>query len=104
MLITASIGSVALSLMRAVKEPVQKNLSLSKQLETAFTIKIMDLYAKIDMRKYNAADVKLRSFTIMDCRHLSEKFAYREILCNSTLGSQHDSNSKTTRYFVCICT
>jgi hypothetical protein len=99
MLITASIGSVALSLMRTLEEPVQKSLTVSKQLETAFTIKIMDLYAKVDMRKYNAADVKLRSFTIMDCRQLSEKYAYREILCNSTLGSQHDSNSKTTRYF-----
>jgi hypothetical protein len=103
MLITVSIRSVALSLMRALKEPIQRSVSVSKQLETAFTIKIMDLYAKIDMRKYNLADAKLRSFTITDCRQVSEKYAYREMLCNSTVGSQHDSTTKPARYFYHFC-
>lgn len=112
---TVSVGSVSLSLMRQQPSPskdtvsqarkdgrnIDKNSSLlsskfmSKQLETAFTVKVMDMYASIDMRICNVADVKLRSFTIVDCRYSSEKHVYKEMLCNSTLGSQHDSTGKS---------
>ena len=60
-------------------------------LEGAYTVEMTDMFAVIDMRMSTAADVRLRSFTLRDCRPSSKGYVYREMLCRSTLGSQHNS-------------
>ena len=123
MLITVSIGSVSLSLMRSRREKINnydnsndnnnnnKNSHNSSKsgrlnsklfsriistddrikLEEAYSIVITDMFAAVDMRQATAADVRLRSFIVLDCRPVSEKYVYREMLCRSTLGSEHNS-------------
>lgn len=60
-------------------------------LEGAYTVEMTDMYAVIDMRTSTAADVRLRSFILRDCRPSSKRYVYREMLCRSTLGSEHNS-------------
>ena len=107
MLVTVSVGSVSLLLMRSAKHSTVSNSLKSSinndpslfsaigdgcsVLEGAFSMEITDMFAAIDMQTATAADIRLRSFTVMDCRPVSEKYVYREMLCRSTLGSQHNS-------------
>ena len=102
MLVTVSIGSVSLSLMRSAKPKSSRgdsrlfSLIASEStsiLEGAFSMEITDMTASIDMRIATSADVALRSFTVLDCRPVSQNYVYREMLCRSTLGSQHNSDA-----------
>ena len=112
-LVTVSVGSVALSLMRCeaatverTKEPYRRInsprsfspiRSSSREdpgpstLEHAFTVELTDLFAVVDMRTSLAADLQLRSFTVRDCRPESVTYVYRDMFCRSTLGSEHNS-------------
>ena len=121
MLMTVSIGCVSLSLMRSARSNNKnENNSLgnighkingsnnnhpgmnpklfsristdgSSSLEGAFSMVITDMFAAVDMRLVNAADIRLRSFTILDSRPISENYIYKEIFCRSTFGSEHNS-------------
>ena len=114
-LVTVSVGSVALSLMRCeaaastvkhTQEPSRRInsprsfspiRSSSREdpgpsiLEHAFTVELTDLFAVVDMRTSLAADLQLRSFTVRDCRPESATYVYRDMFCRSTLGSEHNS-------------
>jgi hypothetical protein len=126
-IVTVSIGSVALSLLRNEKTKSAKansnyngndnsNSNSSRNtggsgvkgrdprafspirieptaslLEGAYTVEMTDMFAVIDMRMSTAADVRLRSFILRDCRPSSKGYVYREMLCRSTLGSEHNS-------------
>ena len=121
MLMTVSIGCVSLSLMRSARRNNKIELNNhghvvdktngsnnkcngmnsklfsrictdgSSSLEGAFSMVITDMFAAVDMRLVNAADIRLRSFTILDRRPISENYIYKELFCRSTFGSEHNS-------------
>jgi hypothetical protein len=123
-IVTVSVGSVALSLLRNERtKPANVNSNTNGNinsngrstsgslikgrdprafspirteptaslLEGAYTVEMTDMFAVIDMRMSTAADVRLRSFILRDCRPSSKGYVYREMLCRSTLGSEHNS-------------
>lgn len=109
LLVTVSIGSVSLSLMRAqdvTKSPIQvhshghctpiRALSSPSVLEDSYSVEVTDLYSVTDTRHSTAADVRLRSFTVKDCRPVSRGYVYKEMLCRSTLGSEHNSEGHSS--------
>lgn len=112
LLVTVSIGSVSLTLMRAQdikKAPTHMQahvhahsftpirvLSSPSILEESYSVEVTDLYSMTDMRHSTAADVRLRSFTVKDCRPVSRGYVYKEMLCRSTLGSEHNSEGHSS--------
>ena len=112
-LVTVSVGSVALSLMRSkehTRDRAQGDVHgisgprsfspircgshedpVPSILENAFTVELTDLFAVVDMRASLAADLQLRSFTVKDCRPVSVTYVYRDMFCRSTLGAEHNS-------------
>jgi hypothetical protein len=112
-LLTVSVGSVALSLMRSKENtrdrtqgdvrgisgprsfsPIHSGSHedpVPSILENAFTVELTDLFAVVDMRASLAADLQLRSFTVKDCRPVSVTYVYRDMFCRSTLGAEHNS-------------
>ena len=117
-LVTVSVGSVALSLMRSREHtrdraqggvhgisgprsfsPIRSGSHedpVPSIIENAFTVELTDLFAVVDMRASLAADLQLRSFTVKDCRPVSVTYVYRDMFCRSTLGAEHNSVSHSS--------
>jgi hypothetical protein len=92
LLVAVSLGSVSLSLMRKetannLNTPNHSSLTshnsfnskyslgspLTMNLESAFSVAVTDLYVAVDMGLNTMADIKLRSFIVLDCRPASGK-------------------------------
>ena len=76
MYITINVRNVSLDLLR-----VPAADAVGTKLANAFSLQITDLRASIDIMDLVKADVKLRSFDIIDTRNISIDYVFKKVFC-----------------------
>jgi hypothetical protein len=72
-----TVAAISLDLLR----PAADTDAAGSELAPAFSLQISDLRADIDMLALMKADVKLRSFDIVDARAVSRDYVFRNVFC-----------------------
>ena len=75
--VTITVANVSLDLLR----PASATDEAGSELASAFSLQITDLRADIDILALMKADVKLRSFDIIDTRSVSRDYVFRKVFC-----------------------
>ena len=76
MYITITVRNVSLDLLRVPTADTEGTM-----LANAFSLQITDLRACIDITDLVKADVKLRSFDIIDTRNISVDYVFKKVFC-----------------------
>lgn len=74
--VTASLERISLDFLRA-----STNEKMGALLETAFSAQISGMRCDLDMKGLMKAEIRLRSFEIIDVRHISGDYVFKKIFC-----------------------